>query len=141
MNTENITRVRQLDLNTVLYSGSAYQSQGSSAAGHWINVVNHPGTCSYHPGTCSYHPGTCSCHPGTCSYHPGTCITTREHVVTHSSPASTGDDGRFIKLSIVDHSQPDLSLYFLCDYGGAYTHRMHIWGGGQKNILYWTRYM
>ena len=38
MNTENITRVRQLDLNTVLYSRSAYQSQGSSAAGHWINV-------------------------------------------------------------------------------------------------------
>ena len=37
MNTENITRVRRLDLNTVLYSGSAYQSQGSSAAGHWIN--------------------------------------------------------------------------------------------------------
>ena len=36
MNTENITRVRRLDLNTVLYSGSAYQSQGSSAAGHWI---------------------------------------------------------------------------------------------------------
>ena len=38
MNTENITRVRRLDLNTVLYSGSAYQSQGSSAAGHWINI-------------------------------------------------------------------------------------------------------
>ena len=38
MNTENITRVRRLDLNTVLYSGSAYQSQGSSAAGHWINT-------------------------------------------------------------------------------------------------------
>ena len=36
MNTENITRVRRLDVNTVLYSGSAYQSQGSSAAGHWI---------------------------------------------------------------------------------------------------------
>ena len=30
--------VRRLDLNTVLYSGSAYQSQGSSEAGHWINV-------------------------------------------------------------------------------------------------------
>ena len=39
MNTENITRVRWLDLNTVLYSGSAYQSQGSSAAGHWIIVL------------------------------------------------------------------------------------------------------
>ena len=38
MNTENITGVRWLDLNTVLYSGSAYQSQGSSAAGHWINI-------------------------------------------------------------------------------------------------------
>ena len=38
MNTENITRVRRLDLDTVLYSGSAYQSQGSSAAGHWIIV-------------------------------------------------------------------------------------------------------
>ena len=38
MNTENITRVRRLDLNTGLYSGSAYQSQGSSAAGHWINI-------------------------------------------------------------------------------------------------------
>ena len=36
MNMENITRVRRLDLNTVLYSGSANQSQGSSAAGHWI---------------------------------------------------------------------------------------------------------
>ena len=47
MNTENITWVwwldlntvlysGSLDLNTVLYSGSAYQSQGSSAAGHWI---------------------------------------------------------------------------------------------------------
>ena len=41
MNTENITRVRRLDLNTVLYSGSAYQSQGSSAAGHWINTNIH----------------------------------------------------------------------------------------------------
>ena len=40
MNTENITRSRWLDLNTVLYSGSAYQSQGSSAAGHWINTIN-----------------------------------------------------------------------------------------------------
>ena len=38
MNTENIIRVRRLDLNTVLYSGLAYQSQGSSAAGHWINT-------------------------------------------------------------------------------------------------------
>ena len=38
MNTENITRVGRLDLNTVLYSGSAYQSQGSSAAGHWIKT-------------------------------------------------------------------------------------------------------
>ena len=38
MNTGNITRVRRLDRNTVLYSGSAYQSQGSSAAGHWIKV-------------------------------------------------------------------------------------------------------
>ena len=46
MNMENITRVRRLDLNTVLYSGSAYQSQGSSAAGHWIRVyipvLKHP---------------------------------------------------------------------------------------------------
>ena len=41
MNTENITRVRWLDLNTVLYSGSAYQSQGSSAAGHWIKRSTH----------------------------------------------------------------------------------------------------
>ena len=41
MNTENITQVRRLDLNTVLYSRSAYQSQGSSAAGHWINVYYH----------------------------------------------------------------------------------------------------
>ena len=42
MNTENITRVRRLDLNTVLYSGSAYQSQGSSAAGHWIKTYIYP---------------------------------------------------------------------------------------------------
>ena len=41
MNTENITRVWRLDLNTVLYSGSAYQSQGSSAAGHWIKYNIH----------------------------------------------------------------------------------------------------
>ena len=41
MNTENITRVPWLHLNTVLYSGSAYQSQGSSAAGHWIISVIH----------------------------------------------------------------------------------------------------
>ena len=42
MNTENITGVRRVDLNTVLYSGSAYQSQGSSAAVHWINGKYNP---------------------------------------------------------------------------------------------------
>ena len=42
MNSENIIWVRRLDLNTVLYSGSAYQAQGSSAAGHWIKLCTSP---------------------------------------------------------------------------------------------------
>ena len=54
MNMENITRVWRLDLNTFLYSGSAYQSQGSSAAGHWIMYCICMYVCLYVCIVCMY---------------------------------------------------------------------------------------